>query len=758
MTSVVQFVPKSELEAIEQVKAFIEHARNTYMGVIGLDMSDFDSPVWSFDMRVLGGKRVKGAHIKFVRYEEKVARGAAPPSPGQEMDGNFLEFAKALFLQKLSLGEYQLVSDLLITIKVLEYKVRMRLGDRAHPSKISKDDVIKTDKFLAQLAEKSAYRRAITLQSLVEIMNRYRLLDGPFDWKCSRPKPSELRLDISPEAEERREEKMPSQKAIRVFIQLAIWALEGSLANNIAALVIAQEQESKLRSADKYIEKDAPIILGLALDAMGLNCRISELALMPYNVASFTLSKGEKDSDGNAENEDRFALKWKPVKKGKEMVKPFSRNFAPFAKMIVSKLKQLSKEPRKLAEYYENNPNKLYLPKELEGLREQEWISLEDAVQIMGFGADSFPAWAKRNMVATRSVTGGKKLEYNFSDLERAVLRLLPKGFPYLIGDLKYSEAMFCCFLYQTQSDRGTCRVIPSHVKQPTFEHAITVRKTVDKHETIFERYGFYEEDGARIDLGTHEFRQFWQTQLKRAGVSELIAAYAAGRADVKQNEAYDLRTPSEMADLSFEIVNQSKESTFQQSALAIAHDVLESQVQRSSSGTKVISFSENSIVSFNKDTGALNVQGCHLTKLGICSHSYISSGCKQFNECLDCDELLCVKGIAQFEDNAEKVAMNLKALLEEYRQQLEEDVEDGVDGADQWLDKTKRQLAKLEYLIKEIYSNPKVPKGTVVKLTSAQENNSALAQTIISKIGNLIDRPMLTTTMPAAYGRIGND
>ena len=41
-------------------------------------------------------------------------------------------------------------------IKALEYVVRERLADRAHPFSISKDDVSKADNLVAALAEKSA--------------------------------------------------------------------------------------------------------------------------------------------------------------------------------------------------------------------------------------------------------------------------------------------------------------------------------------------------------------------------------------------------------------------------------------------------------------------------------------------------------------------------------------------------------------------------------------------------------------------------
>lgn len=743
MAHIIKFVPRDERESIIQVQAFIDHARNSYMGIIGLGKEDFDKSIWTFDMRLLGQKREKNAHIKFTMHEEIIPRGTIPPKDRQLFKGVFLDFSKALFLQRLVNGNFQSTSDLMTVIKALEYVVRKRLDDKAHPSRITKDDVIKADNLIAALAEASAYRRSVLVQSLVKIMNELRMLARPFSWKNQRRKPRELRMDISADAEKRRQEKMPSQRAIRVLIQLAMWALEGSMYKKRPIPTLDGVGESKSKLWEYSDEKDGPVVLGLALNAVGLNCRISELALMPHDSESFTLSKGELDSDGMAEDEDRFALKWKPVKGGDQMVKPFSRQFAPFAEMIIKELKEFSFEPRKVAKHYELNPQKLYLPPILEHLRNEEWLTREDAAKVIGIEERSLTEWAKRNKVKKMHIDAKDGAHvYQFKSLEVALLELLPKGFPYIVGKRKYSESMFCCFYNQTHASRGTCKVIPSHVGQTPFEHALSARPKVEGHQTIFERYGFYEEDGSKIDLGTHEFRHFWQTQLKKAGVSELIAAYAAGRADVKQNEAYDLRSPSEAADLSFEIVDQSKQRLFEQSASAIAHEVLESAITAGSSGKiVVVSFSKDAIVTFDNDSGALNVQGCHLNDYGICKHSYISSGCKKYMECLDCSELLCVKGIKAFEKNAQDKAENLRARLEEYKQQVLKDVEDGIEGADQWLEKTKRQLAKLEMLINDFYMNKNVQNGAVVQLSSVLKDGSALALALIEKLGLVMDQ-----------------
>lgn len=553
MNSVVKFSPKQELEAISQVAEFIEHARHNYMGTIGLDHDAFDAPVWSIDRRIFGEKRSKFSHIKFSKFEVKVARGQIAPIQENLIQTPFNCYLKALFLQRLVDDSTQLLSDMQIVLRSLEYVVRQRLGDLSHPSLITTNDFKLADKTIAALADASAYRRCCLLQTFAKIINEKGLASRHITWKNKHSKPSELRMNIGLEAEIRRQEKMPTQKAIRTLMQLAIWALDGSMYKRIPEVIVEDNSIIRLRAHSD--EKDGPVVLGLALCAIGLNCR-----------------------------------------------------------------------------------------------------------------------------------------------------------------------------------------VIPSSFKQSVFEETLTERDAVEGHKSIFERYGYYEEDGSKIEMTTHEFRHFWHTLLKKAGVSELISAYAAGRADRKQNEAYDLRSPYEAADLSFDIVDANKNKIFEQSALAVAHELLERAINKCNPNVSVISFSPNSIVTFDKENGALNVEGCHISKYGICRHNYVSSGCKKFLDCIDCDQLLCVKGVISFEKNAIAKAESLREHLFQYKKQLIEDVAIGIKDADNWLEKTERQLKKLEALIKQIYLNENVPKGTVVQISADLKNSSSLGRALIEKLGLAMD------------------
>lgn len=745
MNNITLFVPKDELSALAQIEGFISYAKSNYMGVIGLKSVDFDSLVWSVDLQFLGGKRAKMAHVKFTTHGTKSPRGPVEPSANILIQEPFLSFFKAVFLHRLVHSRTQALSDMLTVIKVLHHVVCQRLGERAHPSLFLRSDFIAADIVLEELAPESAYRRAVGLSVLLDLMNDNFLFAKPVSWKNQRDKPIEMRLDISDESEKRRVEKMPSMKAVISLIQMAMWALDGELYMKIPVDLTENEEWSFDRKREYCDEKDGPVILGMALGALGLNCRITELALMPFNAESFTLAKGELDSDGIAEDEDRFALRWKPVKGGAPMVKPFSRELAGFAKLIVGKLKRLSEQPRRVAKHYECNPSVLYLPSELEYIRKCTWLTEMDASKLVGIDVGSLDVWCERNSVRRKRGgfgEGGEEVLYEFSSLENALLEKLPKGFPYVFGGVKYSDLMFCCFYNQTHAGRGTCKLIPSRFRQDTFEHVLTERKTVEAHCSVFEKYGFYEDDGAKIDVTTHEFRHFWQSQLKKAGVSELIAAYAAGRADIKHNEAYDLQKPREVAGMSFDIIDKSKESLFELSALAIAHEVLGGVIDRESSGRSVVvSFSKNAIVTFDGDSGVLNFQGCHLTDFGVCRHNYISSGCQKFMDCIDCDELLCIKGVVQFEENAIRKAEELRSRLSEYQKQVAEDVVDGVKGADQWLEKTIRQLEKLDRLIGDVYLNKSVKKGSIAQLSAGQKDTSSFAQALIEKLGLILNR-----------------
>lgn len=57
------------------------------------------------------------------------------------------------------------------------------------------------------------------------------------------------------------------------------------------------------------------------------------------------------------------------------------------------------------------------------------------------------------------------------------------------------------------------------------------------------------QEDGTPIALTTHQFRVWLNTHAKIGGVDDWKIAQWSGRADYRQNSAYDLRTLEQKVD-----------------------------------------------------------------------------------------------------------------------------------------------------------------------------------------------------------------
>ena len=68
--------------------------------------------------------------------------------------------------------------------------------------------------------------------------------------------------------------------------------------------------------------------------------------------------------------------------------------------------------------------------------------------------------------------------------------------------------------------------------------------------ESIFDELGITDEDGIRLQLNTHQPRHWLNTKLALAGEDDWLIAKWSGRADIKQNKAYDGRTQEQKSRL----------------------------------------------------------------------------------------------------------------------------------------------------------------------------------------------------------------
>lgn len=73
-------------------------------------------------------------------------------------------------------------------------------------------------------------------------------------------------------------------------------------------------------------------------------------------------------------------------------------------------------------------------------------------------------------------------------------------------------------------------------------------------YPSLFERLNLTNEHGGKIEIESHDLRRWHTTRAMQEGATELEIAWHAGRKDISQNRAYDLRTPEQIADRLHEI------------------------------------------------------------------------------------------------------------------------------------------------------------------------------------------------------------
>jgi hypothetical protein len=90
---------------------------------------------------------------------------------------------------------------------------------------------------------------------------------------------------------------------------------------------------------------------------------------------------------------------------------------------------------------------------------------------------------------------------------------------------------------------------------------------------------------------------------------------------------------------------------------------------------------------------------------------------CQLHMDCLNCNELVCIKGDGAREANIRCIREETRTLLEEARSATVEQ----VYGANRWVEHQSKTLARLEQLC-GILDDPSVPEGAVIRLAPTEQ------------------------------------
>lgn len=651
--SVVVFNPKAKRDAAENLGEFVAMSRSQ-LTIFGADLR-FDDMAWD----VTDTTRLKGHGSKRVRIYFSTQETVDDIMPTQ-MAEPFVSFAKAYVRYMQGLRPTKNPGSRVAALRALD--AAHRKSGRLGPVMMDGDTFNRAARVIVDRhAGSTAYRMGSQLELIAKFMSGHRLTVIPLAWRSPIKRPLDS-VRVGVEFDKRRREKMPSQAALDALPK---------------TFQIANQPREVLFSSVAAILCAAP-------------GRINEVLLLAENCEVHEKTPGCKDT---------YGLRWLPAKGADPMVKWIIPTMAPVVAEAITKIRCLTENARSIARWYELNPERLYLPQELEYLRSQELLTLAEVQQVILLEEDrtSFAGlWCPANNVLL--IQNGRRVYARFADVERAVIALLPVGFPLLNAEmgLKFSEALIVVRRNELHSAKGTfgCVIEPVSVDQVN-----TALGTRSEHgfESIFDRLGFTEPDGSPIRVSTHQFRHYLNTLAQAGGMSQLDIAKWSGRLDVRQNEAYDHVSADQM-------VARIRESIGDQTLMFGPLAKLPKNIPIS-----------------RDEYARLKIPTAHTTDFGFCVHDYTMTPCERHADCINCNEHVCVKG-------DESKAMRVRRRLEEAKQLLTRAAEattQGYYGADRWMEHHRNTVQRLT-LLTEIFDNPAVAVGAVIQLADVPVISSA--------------------------------
>lgn len=641
MANLVPFIPQVNLAASTNMERFVSFCRDE-LTVFGVDL-DFDAPTWD----VTGYYHQRGkAHKILLNFVELASRRGSIGSP---MPEPFASQAKAYI--RYLVGRSTRKSPPVAEIGVFR-EILAAFSDKAMVPDLGMLDAHLLD-HTVQLAIARKHgdhgaRVGVYLGSLSKFLREKNLAaHAPIDWKHGQAWEWYKRSA----ADERRAALMPSDEALQALPQ---------------AFRRAKEPRDAIPTAVMALLACAP-------------SRVNEVFALPFDCEIKPLTEGDEG----------YMLRWAGSKGHHDFAKGIPAIMADVAKEAIERLREHTAEARRIAAWYEKHPSRLYLPDDCTDLRGKN-LKGEDIARIIGFnepgnGRDWAIDRGLKPIGEVRSSNGRTHFTFLFSDVESAILSLLPRSFPIFdrATGLHYSEALMVV-RRQEFADRGRsrwrCMITP--VQYGNIMH------NFHTPDGVFARLGLSTPEQP-IVLRTHQLRHYLNTLAQRGGLSEMEIAAWSGRKDVRQNAAYDHRTPAEM--LQRKRSRDKELATIKGAALKV-----NSPMRRAEAANRA-------------------VHG-HATEIGFCEHDFAASPCAMFMECLHCTKHVCVKGHdPRHLDRVTLAVESARRSLIEAEAALSKEYE----GSEDWVRAHEETIERLEQL-QAILADPTVPDGSLIRLAKS--------------------------------------
>jgi hypothetical protein len=497
MRNVVQFIPRKDLTAQENLDAFVTLARDLL-------------PTWGH----LGGFSWESAHwpttyknIRFVNHENISLHHSKALTPEQLMHPAFMQVAKAYVRHHHHIKEGRVINRQMQALRVLEYVLRQEMGV-PDITQVSQRHIDQAMPVLGRF--KAAPNIAQEILLILRKLADYAIVTpNAHHWQHSYHGASSYartRGELAPQ--DVKDKKMPDQDSL-----LAI------------AEVFARGFHQPLEDCDVLITSLTALLLSVPM-------RIMEARRFRVDCI---------DSDQDKDGKTQYYLKYWVPKINAFARKPIPETMADTAIEAVRRLTEITKESRRLASYLETNPTQFYRHAACPNVPDDQLLTREQVVQALGFASIDTAANFLRKRLGSSSVTG-----YTLNSLWQIVLaehRRYNPHFPYqepvvqgTIPPLKMSESLLCCLRNQFSTGFLTSPILLAPFNLSYYANRLSATQKKGKASPVcfFTRHGF---EATRFK--SHSARHFLNRLAKQSGVSIDVITSWSSRSTNRQTLAY---------------------------------------------------------------------------------------------------------------------------------------------------------------------------------------------------------------------------
>jgi len=688
MSEIIDFKPKADCEAAEQLDAFVTWAKETLPK--GIPNRVHANIQWDLDswhksglngatFTVLGSPRNAFAEQK--RY----------------MKRPFIDFAKAILVyRRVFLGKKE-IKGWLSSLKALEMAL-VELTDARDVTQVTPAVCNKASALINLQWPKgnNAYILSKNLEPIIKLMAKKGLLASTFRW--SSPLKGQRRSSLKQQKMDR-DKKLPSRESL-----LAL----GELFNNNLASPL-----------DIVVTSACALLLSQP-------ARIGELADVECDPIIF-----KEGADGG----QRMFLRWYAEKGFGATTKPVVTGMESVVERLIERMLPITDEARTYAAWLEDHSDQFPphegVPKKkglddaltyaeacsalkltmssgqsprflfknwfVDSLVKRKLLSLPakailDEIQD-GWDSSRGKVFHHKNKSGIQRVEFDDKTVITLRKLNTLVReKYLPKYFPYTTPPedgkkrVKYRDALFTVRTGALVGANSAAKKTDFGVEIAASVDRISLQLSGCSHtQSIFDRHGY---KGVRVN--THAFRHELNTEMHRAGLSQLLIDAFSGRTSM--GSVYNHETVEERTQAVAAVHPKTKQSD----AKSRLEKVRTNAPLSLSDVTELAEGSQDRVI--------------HQTHLGLCVHNFACEPCPKMGSCLRCGKLACVRG------DDEK----LKNLKEE-RDYLQKRYRDamaaeslGEIGAMEWVTKVRKDLLKCDALIK-LLQDPGLENGDIV-------------------------------------------